>query len=154
MGRLAPFCSLKWTVLSSKYWSLVPGCPRLPSQSPIFRISPTAIWTLFLLVVWWQLKRSCNSLALSTTGIVTFIHVFLWRSVTCGHLDSQVQDADVFLLPTLLFFLRSRELQQPYTLEPLLRVWSVLLVTVTPFDYTQQLLCHLVWDIIAKHLDC
>ena len=64
-GRVSfHYCS-GGTVQSIKCWRLGLGLHRLPFKPSTFEMSPTSIWTRSLWVLWWPLKRSCNSLALS-----------------------------------------------------------------------------------------
>ena len=72
------------------------------------------------LVLWWWLKRLCNSIALLDTSVVTVVLVCSWWSVICSYLDPHIQHLVVILFSTLSFYLRSSELQKLYTLEPLI----------------------------------
>ena len=77
-GRLRFRCCLGGTVQSSRYWRLEPGCHRAPSQLSTDEMLPTGMWTPFPSALWWQLKKLCSSLVLSSPGVVTFVLFFLW----------------------------------------------------------------------------
>ena len=50
---------------------LIPGRFRALSWPSSFEMLPTGIWIPSSLVLWWHFKKSCNSLALSATSVVT-----------------------------------------------------------------------------------
>ena len=88
---------------SSKYWRKVFSPPMWPSLPFTYAMSHTGIWTPFPPALWWLLKRSCDSLALLTTCVITLALVFSQQSVIRFIWTPLIHVADVILLPP--FFL-------------------------------------------------
>ena len=88
------------------------GCLRTLSQPSSFEMSSTGIWAPSS-VVWWWLKRLCNLLALSVTGVVTLVPVFLLGDCSGGVIWTPMPlcGSDFSSQCSL----KTRELQKPYT---------------------------------------
>ena len=78
-GRLLLHCCLEGSTQSNRSWRLVSGHLGAPSQPSTFSIT--------LVVAVQNVMRFTSPFS---SGVVTLVQIFSWRSVLCGHLEPHV----------------------------------------------------------------